>query len=130
METNTNILNKIDENRRENIRFFGWHYTFAPRQIIEIWIGFLAATLHYFSVGLLLRTLVSPWHRDTTGYGRGFDFKRYLSIWSLNMVSRGVGFIVRSVTIVLALLAEVLIAVIGLMFLALWFTAPLIIFVS
>ena len=105
--------------------FWTWYFIAAPKNIVEIWANFLKANLHYFSVLLLLRTLFAPWHRDKTGYGRGFDFKKYLEIWSLNMVARGVGFIIRSVTILIALVVEAFIMVVGLIFLSFWLLAPI-----
>lgn len=104
--------------------FWTWYFRVAPKNIVEIWANYLKANLHYFSVLLLLRTLFYPWHRDSTGYGRGFDFKRYLEVWSLNMVARGVGLIVRIVTITIALVLEVIIFALGFLFLAFWILAP------
>jgi hypothetical protein len=106
--------------------FLHWYYGVAPKQIVRIWGGYLEACWHYFSVWLLLRTLLAPWRRDLTDYGRGFDFKRYLSVWLLNLVARFVGFVVRSVTIFIALLAQALIILAGISALTFWLLAPLI----
>ena len=104
--------------------FWTWYFRVAPKNIVEIWANYLKANLHYFSVFLLLRTLFSPWHRDTSSYGRGFNFKRYMEVWSLNMVSRVVGLIVRAVTIIFAIFLEVFISAFGFLFLAFWLLAP------
>ena len=106
--------------------FLHWYYGLAPKQIVVIWGGYIEACWHYFSVWLLLRTLIAPWRRDLTGYGRGFDFKRYLSVWLLNLVARFVGLVVRLVTIFIALLAQIFIILAGILALSFWLLAPLI----
>jgi len=118
------MKNEIQLSPNIIIAFWTWYFGVAPKNIVEIWANFLKADLHYFSVFLLLRTLFSPWHKDKTGYGRGFDFKRYLEVWVLNMIARFVGFIVRSVTIAIAVIAEIFILAFGLMFLSFWMLAP------
>lgn len=109
------------------LEFVRWYYTIAPISILDIWGGYLAANLHYFSVLLLLRTLFAYWHKDIEGYGRGFDPGRYLRVFSMNMVSRGVGFIIRMVTIVFGLIIELLIVFLGIIFLIFWLLAPAIV---
>ncbi|MDP2933371.1 MAG: hypothetical protein Q8N81_04545 [bacterium] len=102
-----------------------WYYFVAPLDILKIWGNYLVAAFHYFSIPLLLRTLFSYWHRDIEDYGRGFDFERFMSVFSMNMVSRGVGFIIRSVVIVFGLAAEILLLVGGLVFLIFWLVSPI-----
>ncbi|OGE81834.1 MAG: hypothetical protein A2826_02585 [Candidatus Doudnabacteria bacterium RIFCSPHIGHO2_01_FULL_43_23] len=104
--------------------FWTWYFLVAPKNILEIWSNYLSASLQYFSVFLLLRTLISPWHRDTTSYGRGFDFKRYLEVWSLNMVARVIGLIIRLATIAIAIVSGMLILAVGFLFLIFWLMAP------
>ena len=112
-------------NRPLLLDFFHWYYLVAPKKIVEIWGNYLLANLRYYSIGLLVRTLFAHWHRDVEDYGRGFDFSRYLRVFTLNLISRGVGFVVRSVTILVGLLTELFIFVFGLLFLAFWLVAPL-----
>ena len=107
-------------------QFFHWYFVLAPKDILSIWAGYLQANLHYFAIILLLRTLFAPWHRDLEGYGRGFDFGRYFRVFTMNMVSRGVGFVVRLVVVLVGLSAEVLILAAGLVFLIFWIVAPVI----
>jgi hypothetical protein len=104
--------------------FLFWYYFIAPRNILEIWGNYLRANFHYFSLPILLRTLFAPWHRDLASYGRGFDFETFFKVFSGNLVSRGVGFVVRSVTIIVGLSFELLIFFAGLFFLCFWLAAP------
>lgn len=104
-----------------------WFYAIAPRKIVEIWGNYLAAVLHYFSITLLLRTLFAPWHRDTEGYGVGFDLSRYFRVFSMNMVSRGVGFVMRAFVIVFGLALECIVIVSGIFSLFFWLATPFIV---
>lgn len=107
--------------------FIWWYYFVAPVGILKIYRNYLVSNIHYFSIPLLLRTLLSPWHRDQEGYGRGFDFERFIRVWSMNMVSRGVGFVVRSFVVVFGLLAEIGILAAGLVIFFFWLIAPAVI---
>ncbi len=110
--------------------FAVWFAVVAPKNLLKIWINFLHANLHYFAIGLLLRTLFSPWHKDTTGYGRGFDLGRYSQVFIMNLVSRGVGFVVRLTTILFGLVSEILFFLIGLLLLIFWFLSPAILLIA
>lgn len=106
------------------VEFLFWYYFIAPKNILEIWGNYLVSNIHYFSLPLLLRTLASPWHRDLEGYGRGFDFDTFIRVFGGNLVSRGVGLIVRSATIITCLAFEIVVFAAGLGFLAFWLLAP------
>ena len=127
LETKTQDIPAETERPEDGLflQFFHWYFVLAPKNILSIWSGYLQANLHYFAVILLLRTLFAPWHRDSEGYGRGFDFGRYFRVFTLNMVSRGVGFVVRLVVVLVGLSAEVLILAVGLVFLIFWIVAPI-----
>ena len=107
--------------------FFRWYYSIAIRNIFSIWGGYLTATLHYFSISLLLRTLFGYWHKDIEAYGRGFDPARYARVLVMNMISRGVGFVIRASTIIFGLATELLLVVTGVLFLLVWLAAPVLI---
>ena len=107
--------------------FCYWYVVVAPRNIIAIWRDYLMANLNYFSIAFLLRTLVAPWHRDTETYAGGFDIALYARVIIVNTVSRIVGFLIRSTTILIGLAAEAGILGTGLLALALWFLAPFLI---
>ncbi|PIR97107.1 MAG: hypothetical protein COT91_03325 [Candidatus Doudnabacteria bacterium CG10_big_fil_rev_8_21_14_0_10_41_10] len=106
--------------------FLVWYFGRASLFIVHIWANFLLGNLHYFSIWLLLKTLISPWHKYKTSYGRGFDFKRFMEAWSFNMVARVIGFIIRGTTIIIGLTVEVFIFCAGFLFLAFWMSAPLV----
>ena len=89
--------------------------------------NFLVFNFHYFSTVNLLKSLFSPWRKDTASYGRGFDPKRFASILFGNLISRFLGAIVRTVIIAIGLVFEALTFVVGLFVFLIWFFLPLII---
>ncbi len=105
--------------------YFYWHYLAAPKKILQIWGNFLKFAVFYFiPVPQLLKTLISPWKKDVTFYGRGFDIKRFFETLIFNVISRVLGALVRSATILLALLFEFFVLAAGLVFLFFWFFWP------
>ena len=89
--------------------WINWHYFEVPKNLIKAFRNFLGFNFNYFSIGLLLRTFFSHWRRYREFYGRGFDPKRYLIVFSGNMISRILGATVRLVVILIGLTGEVFI---------------------
>ncbi|MFZ1075718.1 MAG: hypothetical protein WAN50_05085 [Minisyncoccia bacterium] len=104
--------------------FFFWYAFVAPRTILRIWKNYLDANLNYFSIPLLLRTLLYPWHRDTENYDGPFDLTGSARAIVVNVMSSVVGCIIRSVTIVIGLIAESVIFLLGPAAIVLWFATP------
>ncbi len=76
--------------------FINWFYTNGIDYYLNSWAGSINWVLHYFSLGLLLQTLFSPWKRmieeDTS---QGFNFQKKFEIFTFNIISRGIGAVVR-----------------------------------
>ena len=82
--------------------FVYWWLLFVPTKIITIAVRMVKKTFHFFSIDLLLKTLLQPWKKDeidTTNMA--LDDK--IRVWMMNLVSRLVGAIVRGGTIVIGL---------------------------
>ena len=101
-----------------------------PREILLAWRNYLAFNLEFFSVGLLLKTWFAPWHQYKWDYGRGFDLGRFLEVFFSNMITRVLGAFMRSVLIIVGLVAEVFIFLIGLIIVAGWFVLPVLLFLG
>lgn len=111
--------------------FFRWYYFAAPKKLLKIWGNFLQFFILYFiPVPLLLKTLFAPWKRDIIRYGRGFEIKKYLEIFSLNIASRVFGAVFRIFVIAFALLVELVTVAGGFLFIACWLFWPLILISS
>ncbi len=105
--------------------YFYWHYGPGFKGLLRIWKNFLLFGYNYFSIGLLLNTLFSPWHRISSSYGRGFDAAVWTRVFMENMISRTLGAIVRSIVISIGLTAEMIILTIGAGLVVIWILLPL-----
>ena len=112
------------------VQYIGWHYFEMPKNIWRGWRNFLEFGLNYFSTLLLLRTLFSPWRRYRYDYPRGFDPGAWFNTFTFNLMSRGIGSVMRVVLICVGLLAELFIFAAGAVVFALWILMPAIIVAS
>jgi hypothetical protein len=94
------------------------------------WTGVLRATRRRlaglgaaFSTATLLKTLFAPWKRIITYPGSGLDAK--LRALGDNLISRFVGFMVRIVVLLAALISLIGLCLIGLAELVVWPLLPL-----
>jgi len=101
-----------------------WLYFDVPRNILKAWKNFLLYNLEYFSIPLLLKTLFSHWRRYGYAYPRGFDIKGYLEVFTSNLISRILGAIMRTILIIIGIIAEILIVVGGLIIFLCWLVLP------
>lgn len=104
--------------------YFVWHYSTAIQEGLGIWKNFIWFISHFFSIGLLLRTLFLPWKRIKEYYGRGFDPQKYFETFFVNLIMRFVGFFVRGVFIIIGLAAEVGIFILGALAFVIWLAMP------
>ena len=111
-------------------QFLVWYFWDMPKEILLAWRNYLAFNLEFFSVGLLLKTWFAPWHQYKWDYGRGFDLGRFLEVFFSNMITRVLGAFMRSVLIIVGLVAEVFIFLIGLIIVAGWFVLPVLLFLG
>lgn len=75
-----------------------------------------------FSIPILLRTLFAPWKRIVSYPGSSLDAK--LRAYGDNIVSRAIGFVVRLLVLLTALVMSGLAAVAGLLSFVLWPLVP------
>ena len=71
--------------------------------------------------------LFYPWHKDITGYGRGFDLKRFLHVFGWNLISRIIGAILRIFVILVGLGVEIGIILLSVTAYLSWYLMPLLI---
>lgn len=106
------------------VMFIKWFFVIAPVRILELGRNFLAWAWHFFSIGYFLPRIFSPWHKDITGYGRGFDLSRFLHVWGWNLISRIIGAVLRLVVMVFGLWVFGLIVILAAAIFVLWFVLP------
>lgn len=106
------------------IEFTRWFFWLAPRNILHVGHSFQLWGWQYFSIGYLLPRLFSPWHKDITSYGRGFDLKRFLHSAGWNLMSRVIGAVMRLFVIAAGLLVEAFVASLTSLVFIVWFVLP------
>lgn len=116
----------IEASPKQNIVFLKitWLYFDVPRNILKVWKNFLLYNLEYFSIPLLLKTLFSHWRRYGYSYPRGFDIKGYLEVFTSNLISRILGAIMRTILIIVGVVAEIFIVFLGIAVFLGWLALP------
>lgn len=106
------------------LKFLLWYFLKTPAKILGATKNYLVFNLRFFSVGTLLKTLFSPWHKYLWSYKGGFDIWKYFEVFVSNIFSRLMGAIVRIALIIIGLFCEVLIFFLGFLFLMVWMALP------
>ena len=111
------------------IEYTKWHYGRAFVSLFLHWMNGLWFTARFFSVFLLLRTLLSPWkrlHETSTG---GLDLQIFFDRLIVNTLMRLVGAFFRIIVIAVGLVALAAVLLGGALFILIWFAAPVVILV-
>ena len=101
-----------------------WHYGEAFKELFHVWCNFLWFIIHFFSLPQLSSSLIAPWKRMTEERTKGFDFETFLSYLIINLLSRVVGFILRSAVILVGLTVLLLTVLSGFSIFLFWVVAP------
>ncbi|HLE48821.1 MAG TPA: AAA family ATPase [Patescibacteria group bacterium] len=81
--------------------FIRWHYTDGLLFYIRRWIYSVKYIEHYFSLPLLISTLFSPWKRLVAYDNKpGFSISRAFENFTFDLISRGIGAVVRGLLFV------------------------------
>ncbi|MEK7636229.1 MAG: hypothetical protein AAB362_00885 [Patescibacteria group bacterium] len=86
-----------------SILYLYWHYSLGAKQVARDGLRLIFGIFNFFSISHLFRTLLYPWHQYSDQYKSGFDLGVFLWALSGNMISRGLGAIVRTITIFIGL---------------------------
>lgn len=106
--------------------YFRWHYGRGYSELMSILENFLLFILHFFSLAILFKTLFHPWRRMSESHGSGLELETFFSALLVNTIMRLVGFVNRSVIIVIGIFFFFFYAVIGFVAMIAWFFAPFI----
>ncbi len=107
------------------MEFLTWHYTKGLRIYLEGWKYLLGYLNHNFSLPLLLTTLFSPWKRLIDDNNTpGFDPRRIFEQITFNLISRGVGAVVRLILFLCGLVLMFIALVAGCVGFMLWLLIP------
>lgn len=101
-----------------------WWYGPGWRERVVAMRESLASTMDYFSIGLLLKTLFSPFRQISAGQVRG-PLAVQMRAFFDRLISRLIGAMVRTTIIIVGLVAIFFSMVIGVIGLVLWAFIPL-----
>jgi hypothetical protein len=107
-----------------------WHYTRAFSEILHVWTNFFWFTINFFSLPQLAKSFFSPWKRMTEERGETFSFENLASFVIINLISRIIGMILRTIIILTGIITLLLLSIGIVVTYALWITAPLLIISS
>jgi hypothetical protein len=106
--------------------YLTWHYTRALMEIFHVWQNFLWFTFNFFSIPQLLISWFAPWKRMTETRNGQWNFEAIAGFIIVNLLSRLIGFILRSIIILLGLSALLLLVIAGFATYVFWVAAPFI----
>ncbi len=109
--------------------YITWHYTSALKRGIAISKNFIWFAWHFFSIGLLFKTLFQPWERMKEEKEPGLEFSKFISAWTLNGVFRMVGAIIRLTVIGVGFVFILGIIVASLALFVAWIFLPIVLLV-
>ncbi|MES2213594.1 MAG: hypothetical protein V4473_02020 [Patescibacteria group bacterium] len=106
--------------------YLRWHYTQALLDIGRLWKNFLIFIYTFFSIPTLLRTLFSPWQRMGDAYVKGEEVGDMFKTFIFNTIMRGVGFVARSIFIIIGVIGIVLGICAGILVYIAWIFLPVV----
>lgn len=110
--------------------FIRWYYWVQPSKILKQFFEYLRAFIEIFSFIFLVRTLFSPWRQITDKYPkRGLNINAIAEAFTLNMVSRTIGFLFRIVTLFMGIFFVITLLVVFAAFYVAWLVFPLLFWV-
>lgn len=106
------------------LALFSWWYTTAWKALGRRIGQRVDSAMDFFSVSLLLRTLFDPFRQISAGQVRG-SLDAQMRAWADRTFSRFFGAFIRTIFILVGLLAAVFIMLLGLLQLVIWPLIPL-----
>ncbi len=103
-----------------------WHYSRALRLTLNIITNFIWFTYHFFSIPILVKTFLSPWHVAPPVTRPGFHPILVTEDLFLPALMRICGPIIRAVVIVFGLTLCVFLSIFGLALFLIWLSLPLV----
>jgi hypothetical protein len=88
--------------------YLAWHYLRAWREIWHVSRNLLWFVYNFFSLPQLARSLFSPWRRITEDRTGGFNFESIAGYLIINLISRLIGCLLRSIVIIIGSLTYLL----------------------
>ncbi len=107
--------------------YFVWHYTNALRDFFGVWKNIEIFIIDFFSISILLKTLLSPWKRMGETYTKSSGLSAFFETLVINTIMRIVGLIIRTVILLLGVSVFIISIPIGIILFSFWLLLPLVI---
>jgi len=104
--------------------YFIWHYVHAWRSIAYVLQNLLWYTVHFFSIPQLTRSWLAPYKRITEQKKTGFSLEDFAGRILINVLSRVIGCIARTVIISCGLCATAVVSFAGVVTYVIWALLP------
>ncbi len=107
--------------------YFAWHYSRSLAEYWQVAGNLIWFVFNFFSINILIKTLLSPWHRLQDEPVPITKPIKFLEGFIVNFMMRLVGLIIRLSLLVFGLiftLASIVVAVVGFI---IWFLMPVLI---
>ena len=111
---------------RTLVAYLRWHFGTAFLELYEFWRNLMWFGYHFFSIPLLLKTLVRPLYRihESAPPGTGLNVELFFENLAVNVIARIVGFFLRLFLIAVGLLYQLAMLIIGPALFIIWFFLP------
>ena len=106
--------------------YLRWHFGTALREFYEFWGNLMWFGYHFFSIPLLLKTLIRPIYRihESAPPTAGLNIELFFENLTVNLIARVVGFFLRIFLIAVGGLYELVLLVVGPALFIIWFLLP------
>ncbi|MDA1208431.1 MAG: hypothetical protein O2904_00160 [bacterium] len=102
-----------------------WYFYEQPMRILRMYGAYAGAWLEILSIKHLLMTLLSPWKSITDENDHpGFNLERWAQAITLNITTRVIGFVIRTIALAFSLAIQIILFVGFFIYLGLWFLYP------
>lgn len=105
--------------------FVPWYFIEQPKKIARTYVAYSNAFMEILSIAFLLRTFFSPWKSIIDEYPRNLmNYMAVLEVFTLNCTTRVIGMIFRSIALVFAITAQLVLFAFFLAYFLLWYAYP------
>lgn len=111
------------------IDYFQWQFVLAPSWLLKLFWNLEQASLRFFSVKFMFRTLLSYWHKDAVSW-KGGTLTQYAVTIVWNVISRVIGFILRTIVILSWVVTQVTLVPMAMGLLVLFIMWPLLVIIG
>lgn len=106
--------------------YLEWHYCYGGEDVRKFLKNILWFLWNFFSVGLLAKTLFSPWQKLDERRSRG-GIQAFFETLIINILMRLVGALIRTLFIIVGFSIFILAAALSLCLMVAWYVLPLVV---